>query len=415
MANEEFDRPASEMKVAATIAAIPPGAAKTTAIIFGTSLEAQNELPVDTLDPGPNTATNGRGWVNWLVGYLEGSIYITRNAGVGGNTYAQMRARIATDVLAYPSDWVLMGGPTNDISTGRSTADIVADLNAMLDALAAAGRKVLLLDAPPNSGYDTAGKRTVLHEVNAYIAAIPTTRRNVFPVGVWKLLANRSTGFPATGMAVDSVHYTTQGAQRVGRAASIRMRPLIPIVSSLQSSAVDGRSWLANPTFEGPGTGWAITGGSATTATYATEDDGWGQKALLAVAGMATADLTGIEFVENISGGRFAPGNIVTAQARIKWSSLVPLSASSRCAPAIRLRARNSTAAGGAFAKDYTWGNVASSFNAVPAGAPTSGDMVLQLPKFTIGPDVDRMYLAVGFWGAASVNVEVTDVAATKV
>lgn len=390
-------------------------AAKNTAIVFGTSLENQGGLPASALDPAGNTSLSGRGWWVWLVAYSLAAISIVRNAGIGGNRYDQMRARIDTDVLAYASDWVFMGGPVNDVAVDRSAADIIADMDFMLDKLAAAGRRVLILTAGPSANYNTSARRAVLATVNRYIAALPQTRRNVVVADAWKATADPVTGSPATGMAVDDIHWSGAGAARVGLEAWNRLRPHIVAAPPKVTSLVDPASWMTNPTFNGPGTGWAIASpATGVTVTWADEDTGWAKKPLLTFAGVTDGDSRGIQYVENASGGKFAPGEVITLQARIKWSSLVPLSVAALCTPFVRIQQRLNAASGSGFPREDAWGGYASGEARVPVGMPTSGEVVAQLPRITVLPNVDKLYVTLGFRGAASVNVEVSDVVPTN-
>lgn len=83
------------------------------------------------------------------------------DAGVTGNTTAQMRARFPNDVLAHhPSVVVILGG-TNDIFRHFQGASPItqADLFAMVEAAQAAGAQVIVGTIPPSDnndlGYDT--------------------------------------------------------------------------------------------------------------------------------------------------------------------------------------------------------------------------------------------------------------------
>jgi hypothetical protein len=95
----------------------------------------------------------------------------------------------------------------------------------MLDALYGAGRKVLLLNVPPSTSYNTTAKRTVLAQYNAWVRDRPITRRGIVVVDAWRQLANPATGEPGTNMANDTVHYSEHGAHRLGPRGRPRPRP----------------------------------------------------------------------------------------------------------------------------------------------------------------------------------------------
>lgn len=384
------------------------GPLKNTVVLFGTSLENQNGLggnPVVTTTADANLA---RGWFTHCNAFAGGILTMVRNAGIGGNTYAQMLARIDADVLAYDSDWVFVGGPTNDISQGRTAADIIADATTILDRLEAAGRRVLILNAPPSTGYDGPAKLAVLGEVNNWFSLLPIRRRGVIVVDVFSVLADPATAFPATNMANDSVHYSTHGALRVGKAAADELVKWLP--GRLQVPSSPFGSVIANPHFGGNGNSW--TAHSGVTATYQAADGTWGNKAMLAFSGFTDATGRGIEFFEHVDNGRWAVGDIIQAGGRIKWSSLVPVGVASLCQPFVRIRFRKTDDSFNTF--EVYWSYQPSGQWLAPTGVPAAGEMTVRTPRVQIPAGTNRVYVAYGFQGAASASVEVDRVVVRK-
>lgn len=402
----------STQQAAATYATIGDGVAAASVILFGTSLEAQNENGADTIDPASGAALAGRGWFHWANAYLNNPLKLVRNAGIGGNTYAQMLARIDADVLAHQSDWVFMGGPTNDTSTGRTTAEIIADATAILEKLK--GRKVLLLTAPPTSAH-TGSEINVLFEVNAWIRQLPQARRNVIVVDIWNALAAPGSVTPATGMTVDGIHYTLNGAARIGKIVADTIKQWIPNAPYRTSNGVDPTSVIANPTFDSSGSGWVVLG-TGVSAAYSAAEDSFVNKAVLTFSGVSSTGNLGIQYEENISGGRFAPGDRIRISARITWSGTTSLGAASQWGPMVlvqRVQTDNAVYGG-----DQTWGFVPSSQWAIPTGVPSAGVAVVTTAILTIpssASPINRLRVRFGFRGIASGTIEITDVAACKV
>jgi lysophospholipase L1-like esterase len=77
---------------------------------------------------------------------LQGQIIPVRNAGVGGNTTAQMLARFSTDVLAYSFDHLHIFAGTNDTDPEAQTRP---NITAMIQLAQAAGKTVSLSTIPP--------------------------------------------------------------------------------------------------------------------------------------------------------------------------------------------------------------------------------------------------------------------------
>lgn len=382
---------------------------RNTAILFGTSLENQGNGGPDTLDPADATAVNSRGWFTWANGYLGQRFKLIRNAGIGGNTSTQMLARIQADVIAYDPEWVFIGGPANDPSTDFTAATTIANYTAILDALA--GRRIVMLNHPPRIEINTAARRKSVSQINEWIRLLPETRKNVIVVDVWRVLADPATGSPATGMAVDGTHYTTAGAQRVGAAVAAVIAPLSTPRPRRVLGALDPRNCIGNPSFTG-GTGWASLGTSGATITYEAIPDTWSTKAVIELAGVADGAERGIRYLENISSARFAPGDVIQVTARFVWSNLVPLAINGFCNPFLRAMLRK---VDGTYARQDILGFfVPSPVWAVPVGVPSSGDMVVATFRFTMPSGVDRLYIDLGWQGAASGRVEVSDLAVAK-
>jgi lysophospholipase L1-like esterase len=121
------------------------------------------------------------------------------NAGIAGNTTAQMLARLSSDVLAYsPTDVTLLGG-TNDVAQSLPLATSLANLAAIIDAIRATGATVWLLTIPPQTGK--------VAQVETYNAALPAlaATHGARLIDIWPLLVGPA-GDWATGYSPDGIH-----------------------------------------------------------------------------------------------------------------------------------------------------------------------------------------------------------------
>jgi lysophospholipase L1-like esterase len=353
----------------------------------------------------------GRGWFNWANSFLGQRFDLVRNAGVGGNMSAQMLARLQSDVLAYDSDWVFVGGPVNDMAGDVASATTIANMTAILDALALAGRRVLLLTAAPNTNYNSAPRKQAVSDVNRWIRSLPYTRRGVVVADAHRVLINPATGWPATGMAIDGVHFSDAGALRVGKVAADALSGAVPPIAPPVVPVFDPRCLIANPNFDTNGSGWT-TVDTGVTVAYSAADNTWGNKVTFTLSGINSASDRGTQYLENISGGRFAPGDVVQAVARFKWANIVPVSVAACCGPYLRIRPRKVDNSFGIHAINL--GTPSNEFQ-VPVGIPASGEVVAVTNKITVQANIDRLYAMVGWTGAASGTVEVSDVSFYKV
>jgi len=384
-----------------------------TFIIIGSSLTEQNGEGSNTLDASGGIAVRARGMFHWAKGFLGGAITLVRNAGIGGNRYDQMVARFDTDVLAYESDWVIIGNPTNSVTAGYTAAQIIADLNTMLDKCEAVGRRVVVENIPPRSTFTTLSIQTVVSTVNAYITDLAFTRRGVIPLDIWTPLADPATGFPVANTTVDGTHYSIAGAARLGKALADAIRNHIVPRPSRTSSSVDPLSVIANPQFLTNGSGWSLLSGT-TGVVYEAASEGYGNKAKVTVSANASyTAIRGISTTELIATGKFAPGDIVQASIKVKWSNLVPLAAGTNTDNSPRFMLRHLTDSTITYTAESLYSATSEWINNT-SPMPTSGEMILTTWRSTIGPTINRLDVILGWRGAASVDLEFERLAIIK-
>lgn len=159
-------------------------------------------------------------WANSLLG---GSMVLTKNMAVGGQTTAQMLARIG-EVIAQAADIIIVLGTYNDIGV-LSPAETVSNLTEIYKLLAATGATVVAVTAIPLSSagpkWSAANVEHVL-AVNRAIRAVPRTIKQVVVADAFrKLVDKHNTTNRGTALAgvldADNVHPLARGQFLIGR------------------------------------------------------------------------------------------------------------------------------------------------------------------------------------------------------
>jgi lysophospholipase L1-like esterase len=219
-------------------------------------------------------ANGGRTFWAHAVGFSNRKIKVLYNAGVGGNTTAQLVARFTADVLSKGSDWVHILIGRNDLA---DTADggytpVTDGITTLLNACRDAGKKVVVGTLIPSTGL-TANQASGLQRINQWIRDLPFTRP-VIVADYNAALANPADGAPITGLLYDGTHPGYGGAARMGRVLADTVDPFLSPTSVLLNSETDVKQLLSKGRFSGAGVGaaptsWFETGGTGGgTRTY---------------------------------------------------------------------------------------------------------------------------------------------------
>jgi hypothetical protein len=371
------------------------------AIIFGTSLERQHGLLTDS-DVVIGQFVERSGWANWANAYLEQRFSFTQNAGVSGNRFDQMLVRLSSDVLAHPSEWVWIGGPVNDISGGRSASAIIADITEIHKRILASGRRIHQLSAAPSDHYDTADKKSVLDEVNAHIWTLDNTPGVTVSDAFTALRSGTGAYGPAAHTVVDGIHWNDQGAHIVGYLAAQRIAAALPpLPRGLQSEIGQKNYWRG--AFD------AAPNSSVVAGTTVSLSSG---KILYKATSMADGDTPGAGWEFNISSGRYAAGDKLQFEARIKWWDIEAKTGLVRSFwPGIKLQFRN---------VDSTFSTEASSMSGASARDRAlvfwkdSGEVVLRTQIATVPVTNNRIYPRIDFNGVKNGYFEVSDLRIIK-
>lgn len=238
-----------------------------------------------------------RDWLAYACLLSAGRMRYRGNAGVTGNTTAQMLARLASDVLPRQPAYCTVLGGINDIAALTPLATIWANLKAIYATLIAAGiRPIPCTLCPWSSGTATAAGRQKLGQLNQLIAAYAAAN-GLHCLDFFAQLVDETTGFyKATLDNGDGLHPSPAGAKIMGTYVNSTLSSLFPYAPALLAGQPDdytgtGPSILPGGLFltntSGVGAGWSSNGtGTFTCATDATNLPGGSQwQSLAATAG----------------------------------------------------------------------------------------------------------------------------------
>lgn len=182
--------------------------------------------------PGPDTDTSGglvrnpywladNGWITWARILSGNRFSMLFNAGVGGNTLAQMLARLQSDVSARNPAWCSVMGGINDIAS-LSALQIIALLTEIFRQLRKSGIRIIAHTILPlaigHASYSVGNYQKIL-EVNAWVRRECLINRNMRLCDSYRAIVDpfSLTGQPRVGyLAADFIHPTSRGAKAIG-------------------------------------------------------------------------------------------------------------------------------------------------------------------------------------------------------
>ena len=254
--------------------------------------------------------TNDTGWWNYAEAELAALGYpvqVVRNAGDGGDTLAQIKARIATEITPYArlGDIVaFMGGvngagtSTDDSLDESTAADVIAQLKLIFDELLAIpGITVLAstITQAEASGYWSTSASTAIANTkaaNGYIRGRCLSEARMRCFDSYAALGGSDYSADVAAFAAptnDGIHFLSSGAEKVGQrlvddCIAVFRKSSFRRVLSTQDAYADSSSWnlLTNPEFTGATgttapTGWTGSLGSGTNSlTLTARSDGIG-------------------------------------------------------------------------------------------------------------------------------------------
>jgi hypothetical protein len=188
-----------------------------------------------------------------------------QNAGVDGNTTAQMLARVQSDVIAYGPAKVAIAGGTNDLGI-LTTAQIIANIDGIVKALRAAGIDVILCSLTPRIS-----AKSQVEQVNRALDQYANAN-NLPLVDFYAAVTDPATGnYYATYNIGDDVHPSVTGAKVMAEtfvtATANYFKPfrhMLPVINSGGANIFTGPLFLLDTNSDGVANGWASNGGAQT-------------------------------------------------------------------------------------------------------------------------------------------------------
>jgi lysophospholipase L1-like esterase len=151
----------------------------------------------------------------------DSRLTLVHNAGVPGDTTAQMLSRFKRDVVAYNPQVLFVLGGTNDMGKSISQATSIANLRAIIVAAQAKKMRVFLLTVPPQRSSSAA---PVINSFNAALLHLANSYRVVL-IDIHAPLST-STGVYQAQFTSDGLHFNALGAQTVANAIYSRIHRL---------------------------------------------------------------------------------------------------------------------------------------------------------------------------------------------
>lgn len=277
-----------------------------TVVLFGDSITAYNGGPSIL---APTASWDSKGFFVWANILLGGRIKVLNQAGVAGDTTAQMLARISSYVLAYRPGYVAVLGGANDAIQSIASATTITNLTAIYRRCLSLGIGVIAIPIIPATGL-SAAQLVLVSAVNRFIKDYCRSNPGMILCDMGQAIVDPNTNWsPASGYLLDGLHPNSLGASVMGKALYTVLNPIIPPADLMGMGA---SNLLTNPYFYGTGTtistGWSLQGGTGATFSYVGRTDNvrgnWMQAA---VANGASAVVT-----QNVSiGATLAVGDQV--------------------------------------------------------------------------------------------------------
>jgi lysophospholipase L1-like esterase len=182
----------------------------------------------DSITIGHDDPTNNIHADSWptYAGLLSGQrIQTIRNAGVGGNTSAQMLARFDTDVTPYGPSLVTLLCGTNDIGGAVPFATFQANVQALVAKIRGIGAGPVLATIPPNNDSSRHANITLW---NTWLR-LYASRQGIPLLDFYAVLVDPANGnYLAANDGGDGTHPSNAGYLAMGAHAATALAPLLP-------------------------------------------------------------------------------------------------------------------------------------------------------------------------------------------
>jgi lysophospholipase L1-like esterase len=176
-----------------------------------------DSLSVWAFAPGSRSGSSAGAWPS-LLADRDPDLVLLHNAGVPGNTTAEMLARLKRDVLRYHPDVLFVLGGTNDLAQHFAASVTLGNIRKIVETARSHGITVVLLTIPPSNVLYKYEQKW-LRQVNAAIVRLGEAE-GIAVVDTYSALATPSGRLPSAYVAADRLHLSQRGEEVV--AATVR-------------------------------------------------------------------------------------------------------------------------------------------------------------------------------------------------
>jgi lysophospholipase L1-like esterase len=240
------------------------------AITLGDSRMGRDGSVVAPATPGESAIyTSDRGILSWANTILRKRLDFVKNGGIGGDTVAQMLARLPALLSTYSPSWVIGLGHINSVSADVTAAAIIADLSSIFNMVEATGARISW-GTDWASSVATTPQRAVLYAVNEWLRGQAMARPGFVFVDYQAVFADPTTGNPASGYASDGLHQDSAGAIVLGGKLAEALLPYLSRTDRLVASNDDPTNLISNGMMVGNSGGISTSWGPATSVLTGT-------------------------------------------------------------------------------------------------------------------------------------------------
>ncbi len=257
-------------------------------IALGDSLIGNGALPNSAGGSTLYTSSyHQRGYINWLQAmynypffhefFYTGSIpFQGCNKGVSGDETYQVLGRIDGQAISQKGDTVFITLGTNDIKSGRTTANTCSNLRLIIDTILSTGARVVITTIfPRNNDFGngfTAGQEAIRIQVNSWISTLDNTAEG----GVCVIDSDSVLGGTTLNASYtyDGIHLNSLGAQTMAQAVYAKMAYTITVSPRYVPESYNTPSLIYGNIMNNADFGTA-TGGTVGTGASGTCPSSW--------------------------------------------------------------------------------------------------------------------------------------------
>lgn len=199
----------------------------------------------DSLTAGVSVQT----WVTMASWLSLGRLQLVKNAGVGGNTSAQMLSRFDTDVTPYAPNLVTILAGTNDTGQSVPLSTFQSNIQAIVAKCRAIGAVPVLATMPPNSSGTPANRQQQILVFNGWLRRYAAAQ-GLALLDFYNLFVDPTNAAYLSTYKNDGTHPNAAGFAAMGSLANTAMSPLTPQFGALLcNDNIDANNKIKNPLF----------------------------------------------------------------------------------------------------------------------------------------------------------------------